>query len=139
MKRLDGSDEAVKYNQNGVLHFEDEVVEPLAFGQYHCWDKRKENHADREESDRNTSEDRVKTQIVLQLDDVLSTQSIEVLEYDLVFVDEHGDQEAQEQDVENVYEEGYDDLILWVREIIKFKVLLTIQTIKDVENDLEEG
>jgi len=119
------------------LHFEDEVVEPLAFGQYHCWDKRKENHADWEESDRNTSDDLVKTRAVLQLDDVHSAQSIEVLEYDLVSVDEHGDQEAQEQDVENVYEEGYEDLAFWVREIIK--VLLTIQTIKDVENDLEEG
>lgn len=119
------------------MHFEDEVVKSLTFYQHYCWDKWKENDADGEESNGNTSNYLIKTGAILQLDNVHSAQSVKVLEYDFVSVNEHSDQEAQKQNVEDVDEEGNEYLSFRVGEIIE--VLLTIETIKDVEDDLEEG
>ena len=73
---------------------------------------------------------------ILQLDDVHSAHSVKVLPNELVSVDEHGNQEAEQEHVEKVNKDTDEDFSLW--ELIYIKVLLSVETVEDVQYDLEE-
>ena len=62
---------------------------------------------------------------------------IDVYPYVFVPVDEHGNEEAEEQDVEDVDEEGDVGLAFWEPELVE--LLFTVESIKDIKEYLEDG
>ena len=99
--RNDESQKAVHQNHQSVLNLQNEIIESFTFENYDWNDKWKHNDTDREESNGNSTVKFIIAVGVLQLDDVHSSESIKVGPYKLVFVDEHGNQEAEEQNVED--------------------------------------
>ena len=61
---------------------------------------------------------------------------IDVFPHVLVSVDEHGNEEAEEQDVKDVDEECDVGLTFWESELVEF--LFTIEAIKDIKEYLKD-
>ena len=111
-QRDDSTQKAVHQNHKGVLHLQDEVIESFTGEDDHWNDKWKHDDTYWEESDGHSTIKLVITVRVLQFDDVHSSNSIKVGPYRLVSVDEHGNQKAEKQDVENEYKQRNENLTL---------------------------
>jgi hypothetical protein len=118
------------------LDLQDEVIESLALEDDYWDDEWKHDDTNGEESDGYSSVKFVVAVGVLQLDDVHSSECLKVGPYKLVSVDEHGNQEAQKEHIENEYEKSDKDFSL--RELITAEVLFTVETIEDIKDNLEE-
>ena len=112
------------------MHLEDEIVKSFTLENDNWNDKWKHNNADWEEGNCYSSIKLIVTVGVLQLDDVHSSECIEVGPHKLVSVDEHGNQETEKKHIEDEHEKCDENLALW--ELILSKVLLTIEAIENV-------
>lgn len=133
----DNSNTTVEQDHQSVLDLENKVTQSFTLGKHNWNDEWQDTDTDGEECDCDTTCKFIKTGTILKSDDVHSSDGIKILVDKLVTVDEHGNQETQQQDVENVHEHSDEDLTLWVR--IVFKVLFTVEAIEDIQNNLEEG
>lgn len=124
------SQKAVHQNHEGILDLQNEIVKSFTLEHYNRNDEWEHDDTDWEESDGHSSVKFVITVGVLQLDDVHSSESFKVVPDELVSVDEHGDQETEEHDVEDENEQRDENLTLW--ELVLGEVLLTIETIEDI-------
>jgi hypothetical protein len=77
------------------LDLQNEIIESFTFKNYDWDDEWKHDYTDGEESDCNSTIEFIVAVGVFQLDDVHSSESIEVGPHKLVSVDEHGNQEAE--------------------------------------------
>lgn len=112
------------------MDLQDEIVKSFTLENYNWNDEWQHDDTDWKEGDCHSSVKFVITVRVLQLDDVHSSQGFEVVPDKLVSVDEHGDQETEEHDVEDEHKQRNEDLSLW--ELVLGEVLLTVETIEDV-------
>ena len=119
------------------MNFEDEVTQSFTFSKNNWNNEWQNTNTDWEECNCDTTCKFIKTRTVFKSDNVHSSDGIEILVNKLVTVDEHGNQEAEQKDVEDVNKHRDEDLTLWIGIVIK--VLFTVETIKDVQNYLEEG
>jgi len=119
------------------LEFQEEVVEALALEPDHGQHEGQQNDVDGEEGDGHSSDHSVVARAVLQLNDVHSTEGVDVLVNVAVPVDEHRDQEAQKENVEQVGEGSDVDLALRVS--VLREVLVAVDAVEYQQGSLEEG
>ena len=111
------------------------VVQSFTLESDHSRDEWEQDDTDGEEGNCDGGVGLVITSAILQFDDVHSSEGIQVSVHKLVSVDEHGDEEGQEQNVEYEHEQGDENGTLF-RVLVEF--LLPIQTVEDVLEHLEE-
>ena len=129
-QRNQESQKAVHQNHEGVLDLQNEIIKSFTLENYNWNHKWKHDDTDWEESDGYSSVKFVITVRVLQLYDVHSSQSFQVVPNKLVSVNEHSNQEAKKHYVEDKNKQCNENLSL--RELILRKVLLPVKPIKDI-------
>lgn len=112
------------------MNLQNEIIESFTLENYDWNDKWKHNDTDREESNGNSTIKFIIAVGILQFDDVHPSESIKVGPNKFVFVDEHGNQETEEQNVEDEHKQRNKNLSCW--ELILGKVLLSIESVKNI-------
>ena len=114
------------------MDLQNEIIKSFTLENYERNEKWKHDDANREESDGHSSVNFVITVGVLQLDDVHSFKSFKIGPHKMISVDEHGNQKAEKQNVEDKHKHRNEKLSLWV--LVLFKAELTVESIKHVKN-----
>jgi hypothetical protein len=129
--------DTIHQHHHNVLELEHGVTQsstPQEDDGDHEWKRQDVNW---EESEGCTTYKLVVSNTVLQLDDVESSVSIQVLEHLLVPVDEHSCKEGKEHDFEQEHEDGNVGLTNWHLEFREVHV--SIECIEQVQEDDQEG
>ena len=133
----DCCNEAIHQDHEGILDFEEEVTHSFALKHNHWDEEWQSDQTNGEEGCGDSSIGVVVALRVLELDDLHSSDGIDVLPHVLVPVDEHCHQEAEQQNLEDVNEDGDESLTLWF--FVVGEALSSIDSIEDVKDDQVEA